>query len=53
MSLIWGVIMDMNKIYKNLTNVEIDSQIKLWNERGKGYYGEFLVFSTLYKSIHD
>lgn len=41
----------MNDIYKQLTNVDIEEQQKLWDERGKGYYGEFLVFCELYKNI--
>lgn len=41
----------MNDIYKQLTNIDIEEQKKLWDERGKGYYGEFLVFCELYKNI--
>ena len=29
----------------------MQEQKKLWDERGKGYYGEFLVFTELYKNI--
>lgn len=43
--------MDIKDIYKQLTNVNIEEQKKLWNERGKGYYGEYLVFCELYKKI--
>ena len=43
--------MNINNIYKQLTNVDIEEQKKLWDERGKGYYGEFLVFCELYKNI--
>lgn len=43
--------MDIKKIYKQLTNVDIEEQKQLWDERGKGYYGEFLVFCDLYKNI--
>lgn len=43
--------MDVKSIYKQLTNVDIEEQKKLWNDRGKGYYGEFLVFCELYKKI--
>lgn len=43
--------MDIKEIYKQLTSVEIEEQKKLWDERGKGYYGEFLVFTELYKTI--
>lgn len=43
--------MDIESIYKQLTNVDIEQQKQLWDERGKGYYGEYLVFCELYKSI--
>lgn len=43
--------MEMSNIYKQLTNVDIEQQKQLWDERGKGYYGEYLVFCELYKSI--
>lgn len=43
--------MDINNIYKQLTNVDIEQQKQLWDNRGKGYYGEFLVFCELHKSI--
>ena len=44
--------MELNKIYNNLTNVQIEEQMRLWDERGKGYYGEYIVFTTLYKNIY-
>lgn len=37
--------------YSNLTGIDIDEQRRIWDERGKGYYGEYLVFCTLYKNI--
>lgn len=43
--------MDINNIYKQLTNVDIEQQKQLWDERGKGYYGEYLLFCELYKNI--
>lgn len=43
--------MNIKDIYKQLTNIDIEQQKQLWNERGKGYYGEFLVFCELYKNI--
>ncbi len=43
--------MDLKRVYKNLTNIDIDSQKRLWDECGKGYYGEYLVFCELYKKI--
>ena len=33
--------MDIKEIYKQLTGVDIEEQKKLWDERGKRYYGEF------------
>lgn len=42
---------DIESIYQKLTNVDIRQQKLLWDERGKGYYGEFLVFSELYPNI--
>ena len=42
---------DIESIYQKLTNVDIRQQKQLWDERGKGYYGEFLVFSELYPNI--
>lgn len=43
--------MDIKTVYKQLTNVDIDKQKQIWDERGKGYYGEYLLFCELYKSI--
>lgn len=43
--------MNITDTYKQLTNVDIEEQKKLWDERGRGYYGEFLVFCELYKNI--
>ena len=37
--------------YNNLTNIDIDVQQRIWDERGKGYYGEYLVFCDLYRNI--
>jgi len=41
----------MEEIYYNLTGVDIEEQKKIWDERGKGYYGEYLVLKTLYQNI--
>ena len=41
----------IDKIYTDLTNVDLGTQQLLWDERGKGYYGEFCVFRELYFSI--
>ncbi len=43
--------MDIKQIYNNLTNVDIEEQRRLWDERGKGYFGEYLVFCELYNLI--
>lgn len=44
-------IMDIRKIYGDLTSVDIEKQKVLWDERGKGYYGEYLVFTSLYQNL--
>ena len=41
----------IDDIYKNLTSVDIHEQERLWDNRGKGYYGEYLVFCKLYQSV--
>ncbi len=43
--------MDIKSIYTQLTNVDIEQQKQIWDERGKGYYGEYLLFCELYKYI--
>lgn len=43
---------DIYNIYKNLTGVDIEKQQKIWDERGKGYWGEFLVFQQLYQNLN-
>lgn len=43
--------MDIKSVYKQLTNVDIERQKQLWDERGKGYYGEYLLFCELYKVV--
>lgn len=42
---------DIKKIYTELTQVNIDEQKQIWDERGKGYYGEYLVFEKLFFNI--
>ena len=37
--------------YKKLTGIDIAQQARIWDERGKGYYGEYLLFSELYPQI--
>lgn len=43
--------MEIDKIYQDLTNIDINHQKDLWDERGKGYYGEFLLFQNLYSIL--
>lgn len=43
--------MNTEKIYNQLTNIDISKQKMIWDDRGKGYYGEYLVFCELYKKI--
>ena len=43
--------MDLSEIYKQLSDVDIEDQKRIWYERGKGYYGEYLVFCQLYKGL--
>lgn len=42
---------DISEVYRNLTGVDIEKQRLLWDERGKGYYGEYLVFKELYPNL--
>ena len=43
--------MNISETYKKLTGVDIEQQKYMWDERGKGYYGEFLVFREIYSYI--
>ena len=42
---------NLEEIYKKLTGVDISEQKKLWDERGKGYYGEFLAFCEVFLKV--
>lgn len=42
---------NIDGVYRNLTGVDIEAQRLLWDERGKGYYGEYLVFKELYPEL--
>ena len=44
--------MGMESIYKDLTGIDIDQQKQIWDERGKGYWGEYCLLRTLYLTIH-
>lgn len=38
-------------IYKQLTSVNLDEQIDKWDERGKGYYGEYRILENILYSL--
>ena len=42
---------DIKDVYRKASGVDIDQQRDLWDERGRGYYGEFMVFNELYGNI--
>jgi len=42
---------NIDEVYRNLTGVDMKTQRLLWDERGKGYYGEYLVFRELYPKL--
>lgn len=42
---------NLKDVYKQLTNVDIEQQQRIWDERGKGYYGEYLLFSKVYSFV--
>ena len=41
----------MDTLYQQLTGIHVGEQLDEWDARGKGYYGEFLLFAELYKNI--
>ncbi len=43
--------MTLETIYSNLTSVDIEKQRQIWDERGKGYYGEYLLLTELYQHV--
>lgn len=43
--------MDEKVEYQKLTGVDIDEQRMIWDERGKGYYGEYKVFCELFNNL--
>lgn len=43
----------LEEIYHNLTGVSLHEQRDIWDERGKGYYGEYLVFEALFEHLND
>lgn len=42
---------NMDALYQKITGIHVGEQLDEWNARGKGYYGEFLLFAELYKNI--
>ncbi len=44
-------MVNINDIYYDLTQVNIDEQRIIWDERGRGYYGEYLVLQKLYLTL--
>lgn len=42
---------NLKDIYKQLTSIDIEEQQRIWDERGKGYYGEYLLFSKVYSFV--
>lgn len=42
---------NIEDVYKNASSVDLEEQKRLWDERGKGYYGEYLVFQNLYLNL--
>ena len=45
--------MTISDIYGQASGVDIREQERLWDERGKGYYGEYLVFSEVFRYCSD
>lgn len=45
--------MEIDKIYQELTGININEQKILWDERGKGYYGEYLIFKDLFYRVDN
>lgn len=41
----------IERAYFNLTGVDLEVQRRIWDERGKGYYGEYQVFKKLYTCV--
>ncbi len=45
--------MNMTEIYDQASGVDLEEQKRLWDERGRGYYGEYLVFSKVFELCSD
>lgn len=41
----------VKRAYKDASRVDIDEQLRKCDERAKGYWGEFKVFTILYKEL--
>jgi hypothetical protein len=44
---------DISKVYSQLTGVNINEQKQIWDERGRGYYGEYLVLRSLFNIVPE
>ena len=42
---------ETKKTYKEASGIDIDEQHEIWNERAKGYWGEYKVFTLLYREL--
>ena len=40
-----------DKIYKEASGVDFREQKRIWDERGRGYYGEYRVMQELYQNL--
>lgn len=43
---------NVEKIYQQLTNVDLEQQRRIWDERAQGYWGEYYVFRELFLKVH-
>ena len=44
-------VQEVQKKYFDLTGVDIEKEKKKWDERGKGYFGEYKVFEKLFFEV--
>lgn len=42
---------EIERIYCQLTSIDLDEQRRIWDERGKGYFGEYCVFKELFLNV--
>lgn len=43
---------ELEKIYKEMTDVDLDARRQIWDERTKGYFGEYRLFEKLFLSMN-